>query len=282
MTEYNAGQSGTIDAPLLLIDDEADSASVNTSPLSADPTEINKRIRALLRLFTRSSYIGFTATPFANIFINPDTENQMLGDDLFPRDFIYTLEAPTNYVGPLAMFGEEPPARILQSITDADVVFPAKHKSSLIVNAFPETLSAAVRAFILANTIRDLRGHAATHRSMLVNVSRFTAVQDQVAALISSELSRMQQDIRNYSQLAPDTALRNKTLYLCFRRCGATSLMPASLPGRPCRKHCLTRHCQSSSRRSTRGLVPAAWITQAIEKQVCASLLLVATVSLVD
>ena len=214
LTEYNAGQNGTIDAPLLLIDDEADSASVNTSPLSADPTEINKRIRALLRLFTRSSYIGFTATPFANIFINPDTEHQMLGDDLFPRDFIYTLEAPTNYVGPVAMFGEEPPAGILQSITDADVVFPAKHKSSLVVDALPETLSAAVRAFILANTIRDLRGHAATHRSMLVNVSRFTAVQDQVAALISSELSRMQQDIRNYSQLAPETALRNKTLSL--------------------------------------------------------------------
>ncbi|HVO60834.1 MAG TPA: Z1 domain-containing protein [Terriglobales bacterium] len=217
LTEYNAGQNGTINAPLLLIDDEADSASVNTSPLSTDPTEINKRIRALLRLFTRSSYIGFTATPFANIFINPDTENQMLGDDLFPRDFIYTLEAPTNYVGPLAMFGEEPPAGILQSITDADVVFPAKHKSSLVVDAVPETLSTAVRAFILANTIRDLRGHAATHRSMLVNVSRFTAVQDQVAALISSELSRMQQDIRNYSQLAPQTALRNKTLSLLLQ-----------------------------------------------------------------
>ena len=49
---------------------------------------------------------------------------------------------------------------------------------------------------------------------MLVNVSRFTAVQDQVSALISSELARMQQDIRNYSQLAPDIAFRNKTLSL--------------------------------------------------------------------
>lgn len=212
LTEYNASQDGRIDAPLLLIDDEADSASVNTNPLATDPTEINKRIRALLKLFTRSSYIGFTATPFANIFINPDTESEMLGDDLFPRDFIYTLEPPTNYLGPVAIFGDDPKRGILQSITDADAAFPARHKSSLVIDTLPETLRTSIRSFIIANAIRDLRGHGATHRSMLVNVSRFTAVQDQIAALISSEVSRIQQDIRNYSQLAPKTALRNSTI----------------------------------------------------------------------
>lgn len=212
LTEYNANSNGKIDAPLLLIDDEADSASVNTNPLSADPTEINKRIRSLLQLFTRSSYIGFTATPFANIFINPDNENEMIGDDLFPRDFIYTLEPPTNYVGPLAIFGDEPRTGVLQPINDAETIFPARHKSSLAVDELPSTLWSAVKVFILANAIRDLRGHIATHRSMLVNVSRFTAVQDQVAALISSEVSRLQQDVRNYSQLPPATALRNRTI----------------------------------------------------------------------
>src|SRR6185436_8364477 len=69
LADFNANQNGTIDVPLLLVDDEADSASVNTNPEGADPTQINRRIRALLRLFTRSCYIGFTATPFANIFI---------------------------------------------------------------------------------------------------------------------------------------------------------------------------------------------------------------------
>lgn len=212
LTEYNAGANGKIDAPLLLIDDEADSASVNTNPQSTDPTEINKRIRSLLQLFTRSSYVGFTATPFANIFINPDSESEMLGDDLFPRDFIYTLEPPTNYVGPVAIFGDESRRAILQSIRDADPIFPARHKSSLAIDALPATLLSAIRAFVVTNAIRDLRGHSATHRSMLVNVSRFTAVQDQVAALIGSELSRIQQDIRNYSQLDVATALRNPTL----------------------------------------------------------------------
>ena len=108
LTEFNAGPGKKIDIPVLVIDDEADSASVNTRPITEDPTAINRRIRSLLGLFTRSSYVGFTATPFANVFIDPDTDDDMLGSDLFPRDFIYSLEAPTNYFGPQAIFGEEP------------------------------------------------------------------------------------------------------------------------------------------------------------------------------
>jgi hypothetical protein len=212
LTDFNAGPSNTIDAPLLLIDDEADSASVNTNSLSVDPTEINKRIRSLLQLFTRSSYIGFTATPFANIFIDPETEDIMLGDDLFPKDFIYTLEPPNNYVGPMAIFGEEPRLQICRAIPDASGVFPPRHKSDLSIDALPETLRTSMRAFILATAIRDLRHEGPTHRSMLVNVSRFTSVQDRVENLVHAELSKMQQDIRNYSQLPPEEALRNRTI----------------------------------------------------------------------
>ena len=212
LTDFNAGSNRTIDVPMLLIDDEADSASVNTNPLAADPTQINKRIRALLRLFTKSSYIGFTATPFANIFIDPETEHEMLGDDLFPRDFIYTLEPPTNYVGPNALFAEEPALQIRRTIDDADDVFPPKHKATLAVESLPQSLRVAIQAFILTNALRDLRHEGPSHRSMLVNVSRFTAVQDQVATLVHAYLSRLQQDIRNYSQLPEAEALRNQSL----------------------------------------------------------------------
>ena len=212
LSDFNANQQGTIDAPLLLIDDEADSASVNTNPLGVDPTQINQRIRALLRLFTRSSYLGFTATPFANIFIDPDTEHEMLGDDLFPRDFIYTLDSPTNYVGPTALFGDQPQFDILRTVEDAYLTFPLRHKSDLTVESVPETLASALLSFLLANTIRDLRGEGPTHRSMIVNVSRFTSVQDQVASLLHEMLAGIQQDIRNYSQLSPAEALRNVSL----------------------------------------------------------------------
>jgi hypothetical protein len=211
LRSYNAGEDGKISAPLLLIDDEADSASINTNPSSTNPTSINERIREILALFHRSSYVGFTATPFANVFIDPDTANDMIGDDLFPRDFIYGLEAPTNYVGPQAMFGD-PRAEILRWIEDADVFFPPTHKSTHTVEMVPESLREATRSFILATTIRDLRGEGLTHRSMLVNVSRFTAVQDQVAGLLDAEVREMQRDIRNFSQLSVDEALATSSL----------------------------------------------------------------------
>jgi hypothetical protein len=212
LTEFNANRNGSIDAPVLVIDDEADSASVNTRPSADDPTAINRRIRSLLRLFTHSSYVGFTATPFANVFIDPETEDEMLGSDLFPKDFIYSLEPPTNYLGPQALFGEDPRTNLLRTIEDADVIFPEKHKVDLFVPSLPPTLEEAARTFLLTTTVRDLRGEGPTHRSMLVNVSRFTGVQDQVTTLLHTWLAQMQQDIRNYSQLPPAEALKNPSL----------------------------------------------------------------------
>lgn len=214
LRSYNAGQSGSIDTPMLLIDDEADNASVNTNIATQNPTAINERIRALLQLFTRTSYVGFTATPFANIFIDPDSDNEMRGNDLFPRDFIYALEAPSNYVGARAIFGDEPLFNCLREIEDAELHFPARHRSTLIVEDLPLSLLEALRSFVLANAIRDLRSEGASHRSMLVNVSRFTNVQDQTADLLDQKLREIQQDIRNYSRLSVDEAMRNSNIAL--------------------------------------------------------------------
>src|SRR6185312_1028255 len=168
-------------------------------------------------LFTHSSYIGFTATPFANVFIDPDTEDEMFGSDLFPRDFIYGLEPPTNYLGPQAVFGDDPRRNLLRAIDDADDIFPEKHKSDLLVQALPSSLQEALRAFLLTTTVRDLRAEGPTHRSMLVNVSRFTSVQDQLATIIHTWLAQVQQDIRNYSQLPPVEALKNSNLAALHR-----------------------------------------------------------------
>lgn len=92
--------------PMLLIDDEADNASVNTKSEDDSPAAINACIRQLLHEFNQASYLGITATPFANIFINPETEDEMIGDDLFPGDFIYSLAPPTNYIGADKIFGD--------------------------------------------------------------------------------------------------------------------------------------------------------------------------------
>lgn len=95
-----------IDLPMLMIDDEADNASINTSKSKEDPTTINRLIRNLANLFTRSNYIGFTATPFANVFIDPETTEEMENQDLFPEDFIVSLPTPSNYIGPEQIFAE--------------------------------------------------------------------------------------------------------------------------------------------------------------------------------
>src|SRR5690606_10519323 len=87
------------DIPMLLIDDEADNASINTNKPELDPTRTNREIRSILNLFRKRCYVGYTATPFANVFINPDSEDEMLGSDLFPAHFIHCLDAPTNYCG---------------------------------------------------------------------------------------------------------------------------------------------------------------------------------------
>ncbi len=113
---------------MLMIDDEADSASINTNKADKNPTAINGYIRDIITLFNRSAYVGYTATPFANIFI-PQDDN-----DLFPKDFIVNLPAPDNYIGPEKVFGistvpdengELLP--IVCPVTDSDNFVPAKN-----------------------------------------------------------------------------------------------------------------------------------------------------------
>ena len=99
-------QNGLIDLPLLLIDDEADNASVNTNSEEKDPTAINKGIRNILNCFRQASYLGITATPFANIFINPDYDNDEASRDLFPKDFLTVLPTPEQYIGANKIFGQ--------------------------------------------------------------------------------------------------------------------------------------------------------------------------------
>lgn len=179
--------------PLLIIDDEADNASVNTRQ-DEDPATINRLIREVTGKFSRSTYVAYTATPFANVFINPENDT-----DLFPSDFIYSLNTPSHYVGASSIFLEE--GRHfgqLRDIEDAEQVLPYHHKKDHPVTAIPESLKDAVRVFLLSCAIRDARGGDLRHRSMLINVSRFTDVQTLVAELTSDFLWSLQEEIRQY------------------------------------------------------------------------------------
>lgn len=210
LRSYNAGTDGRISQPILLIDDEADAGSVNTAALNDDPTKVNEAIRKLLRLFKRSSYVGFTATPFANVFIDSDTNEGMLGDDLYPADYIWALEAPDNYVGPKKVLHEDGGA--ITRIDDAGDFFPTGHKSGLLVERLPDSLYEAVRGYLVAATICDIRGIEPPHRSMLVNVSPWTRVQNDIVSLLDAWVRDLQRDIRNFSALPDGEALRNSAI----------------------------------------------------------------------
>lgn len=173
---------------LLLIDDEADNASINTSRDGDDPTAINKNICKIIKLFNRSAYVGYTATPFANIFIPLDK------DDLFPKDFIINLPAPDNYIGPEKVFGtsanpdgNEDLLPIVFPVTDSDTFVPAGHRRDdpkPTIDDIPESLKTAIKCFIITCSIRIARGQENKHNSMLIHVSRFQAWQNHLKIII--------------------------------------------------------------------------------------------------
>jgi hypothetical protein len=175
---------------LLLIDDEADNASINTNPENDVATRINGQIRNIIRLFDKSGYVGYTATPFANIFIPIEEDN------LFPRDFIINLPAPTNYIGPERIFGFQPIDEELNSdtvlpivrrIDDYQLFVPNGHRNvDQLPSEVPASLRMSIKCFIITCTIRRLRGQDNAHNSMLIHVSRFIAWQRQIRILVEN------------------------------------------------------------------------------------------------
>lgn len=191
-----------LDGPMLLIDDEADNASVNTNKNPKLTTKINGNIRALLATARQSTYIGYTATPFANIFIEPESSDQFDREDLFPADFIKSLEPPTNYVGANRLFAEggDLYEQCVRKIDDNySAVLHLTHKSNHLVSSLPESLSDAIREYILCRAMRLISGDGQSHSSMLINVSRFNAVQSQVKSLVDSLLLEIRQGIETWS-----------------------------------------------------------------------------------
>lgn len=225
--------------PLLMIDDEADNASPNTKapvidPLTKEkfdeedynPTCINRYIRAILSCFEKSSYIGYTATPYANIFelpnhgIGTEYEDEKLnnrkiaiGEDLFPRNFIYKLHTPQNYMGVEKLFGsEEDEKGALPVIIKVNERFPddfievetgkktKKKKVELVED--PDSLKYAINCFILSSVAKKLRKDAKpVHNTMLVHINRLTDKHSEISEWISSYIDDLQDLFRIETQL---------------------------------------------------------------------------------
>ena len=192
-------KNGVQDHPMLLIDDESDYASINTKE-EDDPTKINQKIRELLNLFSKNSYIAYTATPYANIFIDHQTIHDDLGADLFPKDFICALDAPTNYFGAERVFSRDRNI-LVEEIDDYQDVFPPKHKKELDVVDLPESLYEAILLFLLNISIRHLRGQATLHNSMLIHATRFTMVHQKIAIVVNDYVEKVSKVVEAYGKL---------------------------------------------------------------------------------
>jgi hypothetical protein len=190
------------DHAMLLIDDESDYASINTKD-EENPTAINMKLRKLLSLFRKSAYVAYTATPYANIFIDHQAADDDLGRDLFPRDFIYALKAPTNYFGARSIFLDHG-GRHLVPIDDYLDDIPPKHTKDFELLSIPSSLYDAMRLFLLNVAIRQLRGQGDKHNSMLIHATRFTRIHQRLSIFVDDYISEVRKDILSYGKL-PDT-----------------------------------------------------------------------------
>jgi len=172
--------------PVLIIDDEADQASVdgNANNPDSDPTSTNERIRTILSLFPCKVYVGYTATPFANTLIDMTTEHERLQDDLYPRNFIVSLPEPTGYFGTAKVFRGDLSERFVVEIPDEGNVL-LRH------GVMTEKLSIAIDQFIISCAIRNLRGDRRKPMSMLVHISH----RINIHAVVNTIITRYIQEI---------------------------------------------------------------------------------------
>ncbi|EKZ98385.1 hypothetical protein D769_15465 [Cupriavidus sp. HMR-1] len=183
-----------IDIPTLIIDDESDQAGLNT----VDPTKVkvgergrsptNEAIVDLLRLFPRGQYIGYTATPYANVLVDPDDF-----EDLFPKDFIVSLDRPSGYMGVSDFFD---PTVSFDDLNPADYSQPEIayiRRVNNPVGSDSEDLRKAIRSYVLAGGIKLFR-HAVDpvrykegsfrHHTMLVHTSQLKGEHASLASTI--------------------------------------------------------------------------------------------------
>jgi hypothetical protein len=205
-----------VDKAMLVIDDESDYASINTKK-EDDPTVINEKIRLLLQKFKKSAYIAYTATPYANIFIDHAAKNDDAGRDLFPRDFIYALDAPSNYFGAEKIFNKEnekyvvkiPKEEVVYELEEGnsyfknEIPFVVKHKKDYQyeLNRLPKSLYDAVRLFVINIAIRNLRNQR-KHNSMLIHISRFTDVHVKVKKIVASYFEELKKEIKTFGRVS--------------------------------------------------------------------------------
>lgn len=190
---------------VLIIDDEADQASVDTSNATKneDPKTINRLIRELLELFKRKSYVGYTATPFANLLIDSGTHHETAGKDLYPKDFVVGLPRANGYCGPEEYFNtsgyeEDNKPLFIRTLSNMDTDLFDGIKKKEHADRFTEiplSMKEAILSFLLVIAIRILRGQKDQHNSMLIHTSRLQHVQTTMKEIVEAGYREMANEL---------------------------------------------------------------------------------------
>jgi hypothetical protein len=217
--------------PVLVIDDEADQASVNTggnrsardevdlvggadfdgdelSDDELDPSTINLNVRKLLRSFVRCSYVAYTATPFANVLIDPSAFDAAGGNDLFPSHFIISLPPPPGdtYVGAAQLFGRdrlpgdaetssEDGLDVVEFVPDyeVDMLVPPPRQRAGFMPTMPPSMKQALADYVLAAAGWLERSDKDEPCTMLIHTDMQRAMQNPLAPEVTAELAYIRQ-----------------------------------------------------------------------------------------
>ncbi len=194
--------------PILIIDDESDQATPDSSPgIDDDPTAVNQLMKEIWAEVRNGSYVGYTATPFANILMNPNAQDANGLQELYPKDFIHVMPTPSEYFGAEKIFGVDEDAG--RDINHPDVVrkIPQSEVDVIVANDRMKTsakqtvthsLEDAIRWFVVAAAIRRSRSQSDQHSTMLVHTTHYAdphfAMRDAIVKFLEPLKRRARED----------------------------------------------------------------------------------------
>lgn len=221
-------QKGLLEGvPVLIIDDESDQATPNTANKTEDYSTINGDMRQIWGQVQQGSYVAYTATPFANVFMNPNDEERYTEyldseesdnletieryPDFYPSNFIYALGCPKGYIGASHIFGNtllaaqdeggtfvgEVEIDAVRCITEGEAEIlrhPTRKDGGDYMPEMVPSLEAAVQWFMIATALRRRRTQKQQHSSMLIHLSHLKETHFEVEKVIKDYISKLKEN----------------------------------------------------------------------------------------
>lgn len=215
--------------PCLIVDDEADLASPNTKKDYDEYSAVNGAIRNLLNFFNKSAYLAITATPYANIFINPqlhESQEQPNLPDLFPKNFIFVKPSPEGYVGVHQLFGvDEDQSDDLKNKLEEKVVITIDHndeeifkhplKKDSVIDKLPPSLITALRYYFCCCVYKEMT--IDSHVSMLAHIDYRKTNHKTISELIKVFYKKELNELKLCRGL-PLEELQSNDRYLSYKK----------------------------------------------------------------